>query len=55
MAEMAKPGASASEIARRYGIARRVLLRWRREQVEKPVFVDVEIVDAPESDGETTR
>jgi transposase-like protein len=50
---MAKPGAVVSEIARRYGIARRVLLRWRKEQVEQPVFVDIEIVDAPDAVGET--
>lgn len=45
LAEAAKPGASVSEVARRYGIARRVLFRWRQEQAAKPVFIDVEIVD----------
>jgi hypothetical protein len=45
MAEAAKPGASISEIARRYGIARRVLCRWRQEEAATPGFVDVEIID----------
>ena len=43
LAEAARPGASISEVARRYGIARRVLCRWRQE--EQVRFVDVEIVD----------
>ena len=49
LAEAAKPGASLSEVARRYGIARRVLCRWKQEQAAAatPSFVDVEIVDAP--------
>ena len=49
LAEAAKPGAGVSEVARRYGIARRVLCRWRQEQAAAatPSFVDVEIVDAP--------
>jgi transposase-like protein len=47
-AEMAEPGASVSEVARRYGIARRVLCRWRQEQAAAGmVFVDVEIIEAP--------
>ena len=48
LAEAAKPSASLSEVARRYGIARRVLCRWRQEQAAAamPSFVDVEIVDA---------
>jgi Transposase len=52
LAEAAEPGASVSEVARRYGIARRVLCRWRQEQeaIETPGFVDVEIVDAPGGD-----
>jgi hypothetical protein len=37
-------GASAAEIARRYGIDRRVLRRWRQE-LSPPVFVAVEITD----------
>jgi hypothetical protein len=47
LAEAAKPGASVSEVARRFGIARRVLCRWRQEAAALPGFVDVEIVDAP--------
>jgi hypothetical protein len=43
LAEAARPGASVSEVARRYGIARRVLCRWRQE--EQVRFVNVEIVD----------
>jgi hypothetical protein len=48
LAEAAEPGASVSEVARRYGIARRVLCRWRQEQsaAATPAFVDVDIVDA---------
>lgn len=45
LAEAAKPGASISEVARRYGIARRVLCRWRQEQGAAPGFVDIEIID----------
>lgn len=45
LAEAAKPGASISEVARRYGIARRVLCRWRQEKVATTGFVDVEIID----------
>ena len=52
LAEAAEPGVSLSEVARRYGIARRVLFRWRQEQAAKPVFIDVEIVDAPDSNEE---
>ena len=52
LAEAAKPGASVSEVARRYGIARRVLYRWRQEQAATPGFVDVEIVDASGTDEE---
>ncbi len=49
LAEAAEPGASVSEVARRYGIARRVLCRWRQEQAAAATsgFVDVEIVAAP--------
>ena len=47
IAEAGKPGASVSEVARRYGIARRVLCRWRQELSVR--FVEVEIVD--EGDG----
>ena len=43
LAEAARPGASVSEVARRFGIARRVLCRWRQEEAVR--FVDVEIID----------
>ena len=53
LAEAAMPGASVSEVARRYGIARRVICRWRQElATASPGFVDVEIVDAPTDRGE---
>jgi Transposase len=42
--EAAQPGASLSEVARRYGIAARVVFRWKQELT--PVFVAVEITDA---------
>jgi Transposase len=38
-------GASAAEVARRYGIDGRVLRRWKQE-LTPPVFVAVEITDA---------
>jgi transposase len=44
--EAAQPGASLAQIARRYGIARRVLCRWKQE-LAPPVFVAVQITDAP--------
>lgn len=49
LAETDEPGATISEVARRYGIARRVLCRWRQEEAAaaRPGFVDVEIVDTP--------
>jgi hypothetical protein len=52
LAEGAKPGASISEVARRYGIARRVLCRWRQEAAASPGFIDVEIIDTLGSDEE---
>ncbi len=48
--EVAQPGARLSEVARRYGIAARVLFRWKQELT--PVFVAVEITDANVSCGE---
>jgi hypothetical protein len=46
--EAGQPGASLSEVARRYGIAARVLFRWKQEF--KPnaasMFVTVQIADA---------
>jgi len=52
LAEVTRPGASVSEIARRYGIERRVLFRWRQEQTTRPIFVEVEITDDPASSKE---
>jgi hypothetical protein len=53
------PGASLSEVARRYGIATRVLFRWKQElsSTAVPEFVAVRITDAnapsdtPRGDG----
>jgi hypothetical protein len=45
--ETGRPGASLSEVARNYGIAARVLFRWKLELAQAtPVFVAVEIIDA---------
>jgi len=52
LAEAARPGASVSEVARRYGIERCVLFRWRQEQTTRPIFVEVEITDDPASSKE---
>ena len=43
--EAAQPDASLAEIARCYGIARRVLCRWKQE-LAAPMFVAVQITDA---------
>jgi len=43
--EASQAGTSLSAVARRYGIAARVLFRWKQELVE-PVFVPVRITDA---------
>jgi hypothetical protein len=37
---------SAADVARRYGIAERVLRRWKQELAVAPVFVCVQITDA---------
>ena len=42
--ETAQPDASVSEVARRYGIDRRILCRWKQE-LSPPAFVAVEITD----------
>jgi transposase-like protein len=53
LAEAAEPGRSLSEVARRYGIARRVICRWKQELTSaKPSFVEVEITDRPASGEE---
>jgi hypothetical protein len=45
--ETGRPGASLSEVARSYGIAARVLFRWKQDLTQvAPLFVAVEIVDA---------
>lgn len=44
--EAGQPGASLSAVARRYGIAARVVFRWKQE-LAAPVFVAVQIADAP--------
>jgi transposase-like protein len=46
--EAAQAGASLSEVARRYGIAARVLFRWKQELKPSaaPMFVRVQIADA---------
>ena len=45
--ETGRPGASLSEVARRYGIAARVLFRWKQDLTQvAPLFVAVEIADA---------
>jgi hypothetical protein len=56
--EAVQPGANLSAVARCYGIAARVLFRWKQEIAARPVFVAVEITDAqapadrPRSDEE---
>ena len=46
--EAARPDASVAQIARRYGIARRVLCRWKQE-LTPPVFVAVQVTDRDSS------
>ncbi|MGD9924681.1 MAG: transposase [Pseudorhodoplanes sp.] len=43
LAEMMRPGASLSAVARRYGIAARVLFHWKQERTASaaPMFVTV--------------
>jgi transposase-like protein len=43
-----RPDARLSEVARRYGIAERVLFRWKQEMkpTAAPMFVAVEVTDA---------
>jgi hypothetical protein len=44
--EATQPGVSLSAVARRYGIAARVLFRWKQElTTAPPVFVPVQITD----------
>ena len=45
--ETGRPGASLSEVARSYGIAARVLFRWKQDLTQvAPLLVAVEIADA---------
>jgi Transposase len=48
--EAAQPGASVAEVARRYGIDRRILCRWKQE-LAPPVFVSVQITQADGPSG----
>ena len=45
LAEAARPGASAANVARRYGIDRRVLRRWKQD-LAAPSFVTVQVTDS---------
>jgi Transposase len=46
LAEAGQPGTSLSEIARRYGVDRRMLCRWKQKLAQPaPSFVTVEIVE----------
>jgi Transposase len=48
--EAARPDVSAAEVARRYGIAQRILRRWKQElAATEPAFVTVQITDADAS------
>jgi hypothetical protein len=44
LGEAARPGASVSDVARRYGMDRRILCRWKQE-LSPPAFVAIEITD----------
>ena len=53
VAEATAPGASVSAVARRYGISRRLVFRWKRELVApqgqtaaEPVFLSVTVSDS---------
>ena len=51
--EASQPGASVSRTARRYGIAARVLFRWKealRPKPKEPTFAPVQITDAVPAD-----
>jgi transposase len=51
--EAALPGTSAAQVAGRYGIAQRLLRRWKQElAAAAPTFVTVEIIDAITSQQE---
>ena len=44
--EASQPGCSVSQTARRYGIAVRVLFRWKEALKPEPVFAPVQVTDA---------
>jgi hypothetical protein len=54
LAEAIRPDARFSDVARHYGIAERVLFRWKQEMTVggEPMFVAVQITDAVLSDKE---
>ena len=54
LAEATRPDARLSDIARHYGIAERVLFRWKQEMKagDEPMFVTAQITDAAQSDKE---
>ena len=50
--EALAPGSSISGVAKRYGITKRLLFRWKRELIEpepEPIFLPVRVSDAPET------
>jgi hypothetical protein len=53
VAEAMAPGASVAGVARRYGIDRPLLCRWKRELAPSPppVFLDVAMSDGPDAVG----
>ncbi|HET7057610.1 MAG TPA: transposase [Nitrospiraceae bacterium] len=44
--EASQPGCSVSQTARRYGIAVRVLFRWKEAMKPEPIFAPVQVTDA---------
>lgn len=47
-----QPGVGLSAAARRYGIAARILFRWKQELAAAPTFVTVEITDGGAARGQ---
>jgi transposase-like protein len=43
--EASQPGCSVSQTARRYGIAVRVLFRWKEALIPEPTFAPVQVID----------
>jgi hypothetical protein len=53
--EAMRPGMCLAEVGRHYGIAERVLFRWKQElTTAEPLFVSVAIADAVPPVGERT-